>query len=136
MICLRTGDPAVARLAGSRLCTALSLHGAPRALLVQFSAWALAIAADAERPIGILAIEAPGFCDDERLAVALVAACQHRACPALQACAFALMGTEYPGRALAATEAIATTLTGADALLTPDRRDLASGAGPFRPRLH
>lgn len=136
LACLRTDDPAFARVACSRLTTALSLHEAPRALVLQFSAWALAIEASAERPIGILPIEAIGFCRDECLAVALVAACQHQACPALRACAFALMGTADLGRALAATETLAATLLEADALLGHDRIVEAPAAAAYGPKLH
>lgn len=34
-----------------------------------------------------------GFCKDECIAISIIAACQNEHCPALKACAFALVGT-------------------------------------------
>jgi hypothetical protein len=45
----------------------------------------------AARPIEVLPAGCPGLCRDECLAVSIIAASQLGACPALKACAFALL---------------------------------------------
>ena len=113
MACLRACDQADAGQACARLTAALAALELPQSLIAGFAAWALAVEASAARPVAVLPIDSAGFCRDECLAISLVAACQHDACPALKACAFALLGTSDLGRALVATEAVARTLSGA-----------------------
>jgi len=45
----------------------------------------------AARPIEVLPKGCPGLCRDECLAVSIIAASQHGACPALKACVYALI---------------------------------------------
>ena len=92
----------------------------PLTLIGAFSAWALAVESSAIRPVAVLPTDSLGFCRDECLAISLVAACQNNACPALRACAFALLGGGDVGRTLSATQAVADALREADTLLTPD----------------
>lgn len=119
LACLRTADNATSRQACAMLQSTLEAHRLPARLVADFSAWALAVEASAERPIAVLPVAAAGFCRDECLAISLVAACQHDSCPALKACAFALLGSSDLGRALAATDVIAHTLLLAEMRLRP-----------------
>jgi hypothetical protein len=66
------------------------------------------------------------FCRDECIAVAMVAASQHKLCPALRACAYGLLGCTAVDGALAETEALANTLGSLDRWLAPDTVDLAA----------
>ena len=136
LACLRSSDAAEARRACTYLTTALCADNLPAELVPQFAAWALAIESSAERPIAVLPIKSASFGRDECLAISLVAACQHQTCPALRACAFALLGSADLGRALAATATIAATLRGSDALLASSKSEAAAALIPLAPRLH
>lgn len=74
----------------------------------------------AERPIQTLPPACPGLCRDECLAVAMVAAGQHRVCPALKACAFTLLGSSNVRRPLAAAETFGDRLRDVEQILSPD----------------
>jgi len=143
MACLRpdSGDcgPHACRL----LTTAISAQGFPANLRNQFTARALAITSTARRPIRLHALDDPDLTPDERLAVALVAAAQHAHCPALTACASALVGSSGPGhhlgRVLAATQIIAHTLSAAGTVIDPvsiATRNPRPNTRQFPPRLH
>jgi hypothetical protein len=117
LVCLRTGDVGLAGRACQRLRDALDAGRLTTDLVAPFTAWALAVEANAARPVTILPVDAGGFCTDECLAISLVAACQNNACPALTACALALLGTPDDGRVIAATREVADALREANALL-------------------
>ena len=116
MICLRTADN-TGPYACALLQASIDDHRLPAKLNANFAAWALAVEATATRPIKLLALKHHSFSPDESLAIALVAACQHAHCPALTACASALLGTNDLGRTLAATQILAHTLLTANAVL-------------------
>jgi hypothetical protein len=118
--CIRASDPGCARQACAVLGSAVEARAMPVSLVTSFSAWAMAVEATAERHIAVLPAGASGLCRDECLAIALVAACQYGACPALQACAFALLGSSDLGRAIAATQNVAHALLGARCRLDAD----------------
>lgn len=117
MTCLRPGCALAAPNACALLKTSLETHRLPADLNTGFAAWALAVEATAERPIELHSLDHHTFSADEALAIALVATCQHAHCPALTACASALLGTRDIGRALAATQILAHTLFAANAVL-------------------
>jgi hypothetical protein len=123
MTCLRPGSGLAAPQACALLKAAIEAHRLPTKLNRDFAAWALAVDATAERPIALSALDHQSFTPDESLAIALVAACQHAHCPALTACASALLGTHDLGRALAATQILAHTLFTANALLSPSNTE-------------
>ena len=135
MTCLRPGKNLVAPQACALLKAAIEAHHLPANLNTRFTAWALAVDATAERPIELSALEHPSFSPDEALAIALVAACQHAHCPALTACASALLGTCDLGRALAATQILAHTLSAANAVLNSANTMPLNQSSPT-PRLH
>lgn len=55
------------------------------------SNWVGALGTASQREIEISAGQCSTFCRDECLAISMIAACQHRTCPAMRACAFALI---------------------------------------------
>ena len=63
------------------------------ALVAELSIWCRAVRKCAVRRIETYPEGCPGFCRDECLAISMIAASQTGACPALRACAFALLGS-------------------------------------------
>lgn len=59
------------------------------------SDWVCAIRRSAAREIEVAHGRCAEFCRDECLAISMIAACQHRTCPAMRACAFALIETGH-----------------------------------------
>ena len=59
----------------------------------ELSAWVRTVHNSRCRQIETLPPGCVGFCRDECVAVSVIAACQHDNCPALRACAFALLGS-------------------------------------------
>jgi hypothetical protein len=72
-----------------------------QAAISALSSWVNTVRCHALREIELLPPECPSFCRDECLAVTLVAASEHRACPALQLCAHLLLGASDIAPALA-----------------------------------
>ncbi len=60
-------------------------------LLRDLSRFVRAVQNSAGRRIEVYPAGCPGFCRDECLAVSMIAASQHGSCPALRACAYALL---------------------------------------------
>lgn len=88
-------------------------------LLARLAAFVETIEATAARRIDILPAGCPGLCRDECLAVSIIAASQLGACPALRACAFALLETPHMDRPLRAATEFAQDLRAAGYLLSP-----------------
>lgn len=65
-----------------------------REAITELSSWVNAVHCHAARNIELRPASCVGFCRDECLAVSLVAASRHGACPAMQACAQALLGAD------------------------------------------
>lgn len=61
-----------------------------------------------------------GFCRDECVAISMVAASQHKVCPAMRACAFALIGCSDMEGLLSATDRFAVMLDALDQRLSPN----------------
>lgn len=101
-----------------------------KVLMPGLSNWVKAVRSSAQRPIEIAPRSCAKFCRDECLAIAMVAACQHSACPALKACAFALIGSSEVNRALNAAEEFACSLRRADQILSPGSICNAAGLMP------
>ena len=64
----------------------------PRAPSPTLSCWVRAINRHARRDLETAAVDCERFCRDECIAIEMISACQHNACPAMRACAFALLG--------------------------------------------
>jgi hypothetical protein len=91
-----------------------------KTLMPGLSNWVKAVRGCARRPIEIAPRGCARFCRDECLAIAMVAAGQHSVCPALKACAFALIGSADIGVAMGAAEEFADNLRRADQILSLD----------------
>ena len=63
-----------------------------RSVVTELACWVQEIHRIADRKILISEKKAPEFCRDECMAISLIAACQNDICPALRACAQALIG--------------------------------------------
>lgn len=110
MACLRVCDGQTHQQARALLAAAVRFNDLPSQLIADFTCWTLAIEATSARPIVVLPPSSPSYCRDECLAIALVAACRNDTCPALHACAAALLGTDDVARTMAATQIVANTL--------------------------
>ncbi len=74
----------------------------------------------AGRPIAVLPSGCPGLCRDECLAVSMVAASQIGACPALKACAYALLRCSRIERPIETADRLAQQLQCFGAVLSAD----------------
>ena len=88
--------------------------------LTELACWVRAVRNAAQRPIEIYPAACAGFCQDECMAISIVAACQQSACPAARACAFALLGNACVDEAIESAEAFAATLSALGQKLSPD----------------
>lgn len=92
---------------------------AARTAVSELSAWVRAVSAAARREITVSATDCAGFCRDECLAVSMIAACQHNTCPAMRACAFALIESSLIDEVVHHAETFALTMRGLDQVLSP-----------------
>jgi hypothetical protein len=65
-----------------------------RAAMTDLSSWVDSVRCNAKRDIELCPFECASFCNDEKLAISLIAASAQDGCPALRACAAALLGTD------------------------------------------
>lgn len=82
--------------------------------VTELACWVRAVRAAASREIQYNALDARRFCADECMAMSLIAASQHHRCPAMQACALALTGSETVDPVIDAANAFADALDEAD----------------------
>lgn len=92
---------------------------AARTAVSELSAWVRAVSAAARREIEVSAGDGAGFCRDESLALSMIAACQHNTCPAMRACAFALIESSLIDEVVHHAESFAVTMRGLDQVLSP-----------------
>lgn len=88
--------------------------------VTELSSWVRTVASAANREIEINPTTCPGFCKDECLAIAMIAACQHKTCPAMRACAFALIENSGIEPVVDQSERFAMTLVAVDQVLSPN----------------
>jgi hypothetical protein len=100
-------------------------------LVARLAAFVEALEQTSARRIAVLPAGCPGLCRDECLAVSLVAAAQTGACPALRACAFALLETSCLERPLLAASEFADGLACAGVRLSEQSVANAAGLVPF-----
>ena len=118
------------RLLGGRLAPVLARVG-PRAakpLMTELACWVRAVQDTAERRIEVYPAQCRRFCRDECLAISMVAACQHSACPAFRACAVALLGCNDVDEAIEGAEGFARCLKEADQILSPGTVFMGAGS--------
>lgn len=96
--------------------------GASRAKLAvtELACWVRAVRSSASRKIEYYPFGCAGFCADECMAISLIAASQHHRCPAMQACALALTGSELVKPVIDAANAFADALHEADQCLSQE----------------
>jgi hypothetical protein len=109
---------------------------AAKPLMTELASWVRAVQDSAERRIEVYPAQCPRFCRDECLAISMVAACQHSACPAFRACAVALLGCDDIDEAMEGAEEFALRLKEADQLLSPGTVFMGAGLVPPGMRCH
>ncbi|MGE3066894.1 MAG: hypothetical protein AB7K67_15005 [Hyphomicrobiaceae bacterium] len=100
--------------------TAVLGPSAARVALSELSIWVRAVRDATAREIRVLPERCPHFCRDECVAIAMVAASQHNACPALRACTFALLGTSMIDEVVQGAETFAATMREFGQILSPN----------------
>jgi hypothetical protein len=102
-------------------CTYSGAMGAAaaKAAVGQLSCWVRAINTHTHRVLKTSPADCAGFCRDECVAISMIAACQHHACPAMRVCAFALIGCSMIEEVVHGAESFAETMREADQLLSP-----------------
>jgi hypothetical protein len=93
---------------------------AAKTAVSELSAWVRAVSAAARREIEVFTGGGNRFCRDECLAVSMIAACQHNTCPAMRACAFALIESSLIDEVVHHAETYAITMRGLDQVLPPN----------------
>lgn len=133
MATLATGDVLPMELAWQELADAAGADAADP-LACDLSCFIEAVGASAARRIETLPAGCPGFCRDECLAISIIAASQHGACPALKACAFALLASSRVETVLTRAEHFARRLKGAGQRLACN--SVCNAAALVDPSLH
>jgi hypothetical protein len=88
-----------------------------RYVVTELACWVRAVMTHAARPIETCPVNCGSICRDECMAVAIIAASQHRPCPVLKACVAALIGGDDGGEVAGAAERFARALAGAGIVL-------------------
>ncbi len=83
------------------------------------ASWSKAVAVSSRSPISVRPLSAFGFCRDECLAISMIAACQHNTCPAMRACAFALIENSMVDEVLHHAGTYALTLRSVEHVVSP-----------------
>lgn len=122
---LRDGDVDRLQVVFDKYRGTLGADGAQRAL-DKLAAWVRVINRTAARPIDVRPMSCARFCQDECMAVAIVAAAQHDTCPAMRACAFTLLGTSEVNAMLGCAEAFAGILKSEGVCLADAQTSVAS----------
>ena len=103
-------------------------------LMSDLGCWVRAVQDTTKRAIEVNPATCRRFCRDECLAISMVAAAQHSACPAIRACAVALLGSSKIDEAMQGAEEFALRLKKADQVLSPGT--LFMGADLVSPGVH
>jgi len=114
----RTGDISCWERAWCAYSNALGAAAAKGAVR-DLSAWVRAINRHAQRDLETYPADCDRFCRDECIAIDMIAACQHNACPAMRACAFALLGCSLIEEVVQGAGCFAATMRGANQMLPP-----------------
>jgi hypothetical protein len=126
-----TGDISCWEKGWNEYNSALGALRAKRAV-TELACWVRAVRSSASRKIEYYPFGHAGFCTDECMAISLIAASQHHRCPAMQACALALTGSDLVEPVIDAANAFADVLQEADQRLSPEvvTALMARGTGP------
>lgn len=85
-----------------------------RVAVAELGLWVRTIQQISGREITTLKPNCAGFCRDECVAISMIAASQHKVCPALRACAFTLIGCNEVEMIMSATDRFAVMLNAMD----------------------
>ena len=107
---------------------------AAKPLMLELACWVRAVQDGAGRRIEVYPAACRRFCRDECLAISMVAACQHSACPAFRACAVALLGSNNIDETIEGAECFARSLKEVDQMLSPST--VFMGADLVSPGVH
>lgn len=99
-------------------------------VLCEIDAWSTCLGRHAARKIELACLDCPHLSRDEHIAVAMVAAAQYEACPAMQMCAQALLGSDDTAAVLKSTRRVADVLMQVDLILQPDTPAYAMARSP------
>lgn len=97
----------------------LGVSRAKRAV-TELACWVRTVRSSASRPIAYSSSLCARFCKDECMAISLIAASQHKGCPAMQACALALTGSDAVEPVINTANAFADALEEAQQRLSPE----------------
>ena len=121
----RTGDISSWEKAWSAYAGTIGANAA-RMAVGQLSCWVRAVDCYAQRELKTAPNDCAHFCQDECVAIAMIAACQHHACPAMRACAFALLGCSMIDEVVEVAEDFAKAMRDARQVLSPASAHTAS----------
>jgi hypothetical protein len=121
----RTGDISSWEQAWSAYAGTIGAAAA-RTAVGQLSCWVRAVDCYAQRELVTAPNDCARFCHDERVAIAMIAACQHHVCPAMRACAFALLGCSMIEEVVDVAEDFAQAMREAQQILSPASAQTAS----------
>ena len=121
----RTGDISSWEKAWCAYAGAIGATAAKSAV-GELSCWVRAINCYAQRDLETAPNDCARFCRDECVAIAMIAACQHHACPAMRACAFVLLGCSMIDAVVEVAESYAQTMREANQVLSPASAHAAS----------
>ena len=101
-------------------CTYSSVMGAAvaKSAVGDLACWVRTINNHTQRDLRTSAVDCGQFCRDECVAISMIAACQHQVCPAMRACAFALLGCSMIDEVVQVAESFAETMRDADQMLS------------------
>ncbi|MGI9385064.1 MAG: hypothetical protein ACR2PO_18075 [Methyloligellaceae bacterium] len=91
-----------------------------KAAVTELACWVRAVRSRAARDIEVYPADCAGFCRDECMAISMIAAAQQNACPAMRACAFALIGDSLVDEVVNTAEGFAHVLGDVGVRLAPE----------------
>jgi hypothetical protein len=89
-----------------------------RAALEDLSRWVKAVRDRSARDISVFPADCRSFCRDECIAISMIAASQHSVCPAMRACAYALVGCSMISDVVSSADRLAATLRRSNLVLS------------------
>ncbi len=114
-----TGDISCWETGWNHYARELGQHNA-RETVGALACWTRMTHLNSCRKISCYPYGSAGFSLDECVAISMIAASQHAACPAMRACAFALLGTNCIDGVVDAAQAFGHALSNADIRLDPN----------------
>ena len=113
----QTGDISSWEIAWSTFSDVLGPKQA-QPVITDLAYWVRAIRDTSCRSIEISPAQCAAFCRDECMAISMVAASQHNACPAIRACAYALLESSTIDDVVEGAMCLGARLKGCDRILS------------------